>query len=200
MIRIIMTQIFKKTTLIIAAILLALTAAYFVYLKASDSTMDNGLGRHKTGALTALQFPKEDIFAPETPFTDKNGANHTITEFKGKVVIVNMWATWCPPCIREMPSLGRLRKLYAPKDLEILAISTDKKADISKAEKKLGDLTTGSLPFYSDATMNFASSVNVAGFPTTIIYDRQGKEIARLSGTAQWDSQDVKDLIDDVLK
>ncbi len=177
-----------------------LFAIYFIYNKASFSTSDNSLKRHKMGALAALQFPTAESFAPKTTFVDENGNSHSLNDYKGKVLVVNLWATWCPPCIREMPSLGRLANNYKNGDLKVIAISADKKADTAKAQEKLKELSGGVLEFYHDPDMGLPSELKVTGFPTTIIYDQNGKEVARLMSTTEWDSVDARSLLDDVIK
>ena len=152
------------------------------------------------GALAALQFPTAESFAPKTTFVDDNGNSHSLNDYKGKVLVVNLWATWCPPCIREMPSLGRLANNYKNGDLKVIAISADKKADTAKAQEKLKELSGGVLEFYHDPDMGLPSELKVTGFPTTIIYDQNGKEVARLMSTTEWDSVDARSLLDDVIK
>ena len=198
-----MTQLQKKLIFGFAgigAIVIALLAAYFVYNAASNSTKTGNLGRHKMGALTALEFPKQETIAPNTVFLDKDGKQRMLSEFKGSILVVNLWATWCPPCVREMPSLAKLSEFYKGQNLKIIAISVDKADDTNKAKTKLMELTKGKIDFYQDPEMKIPFAMSAAGFPTTIIYDENLKEIARLPGDADWDSPEAQSLFDDILK
>ena len=196
------SQVSKKFIFGLASlgvIIIALMAAVFVYNTASNSTKTGNLGRHKIGALTALEFPKQETIAPDISFLDKDGKTIKLSDFKGNIIVVNLWATWCPPCVREMPSLGKLANFYKDKKLKVVAISIDKPEKTDAAIKKLAELSGNSLNFYHDPEMKTPFSLGAAGFPTTIIYDENLREIARLPGATEWDEAEAQDLFDELL-
>jgi len=119
--------------------------------------------------------------------------------FKGQVVVVNLWATWCAPCVKEMPTLARLQQEYAGKPVKVLAISLDKGADdIAKAKSFIADKPP--LGFYhGQYSLAFSIDPPAEGLPTTILYDREGRERARLAGGADWSTPQAKAVLDRLL-
>jgi thiol-disulfide isomerase/thioredoxin len=134
--------------------------------------------------------------APATPFTDAFGKPHTLAEFKGKVVVVNLWATWCAPCVKEMPTLGKLAAASAGQPVVVAPLSVDRVEDRANAEGFIGRFPP--LAFYSEPTyaLTFAIKPPVEGFPTTLIIDRQGLIRARVSGPADWSSPEARKVIE----
>jgi thiol-disulfide isomerase/thioredoxin len=150
------------------------------------------LAAFKTGAFKELDTD-QDLSIPTKPFMDTNGKPHTFAEYKGKVVVFNLWGSWCAPCIEEMPSLVKLQEAFPSGDVVILPIATEDKPD--KARTLFAKLTGGKLPFHYDTTFDVSMEAHSQSFPTTIIYGRDGKEAARLILPADWGSEQAKGLV-----
>jgi thiol-disulfide isomerase/thioredoxin len=138
------------------------------------------------GQFTPLSTP---LPAPEVNFVTASGDPMTLADFRGKMVLVNLWATWCAPCVAEMPSLERLQGKLGP-DLAILAISEDRSGNqvVAPFRAKLG---LSSLATYLDPKSSAAHAFGVDGLPTSILIDRDGRILGRLAGAAQWDSDEM---------
>ena len=136
---------------------------------------------------------------PTTPFVDGNGHPLHLSDLKGKLMVVNLWATWCGPCVTEMPSLAKLQAAYPGKIL-VVPISMDKTPDREKARAFMA--MHAPLPFYEDeqSAMEFALVPPAQGFPTTIIYDATGHERARVTDGADWSGPDAHAVFDALLK
>ena len=131
---------------------------------------------------------------PDVVFEDMGGKPKTLADFKGKPLLVNIWATWCGPCIAEMPTLERLAAQRAGK-LQVIAISQDMKGRPVVAEwwNKQGFKT---LTTYVDAKADLGFALGGGSLPTTILYDANGKEVWRMVGGAEWDAPAQLALID----
>jgi thiol-disulfide isomerase/thioredoxin len=151
------------------------------------------------GEMAKLHVETNGPLEPSTPFVDAQGKVMHLADLKAPVVVVNLWATWCPPCVREMPTLASLQAAY-PGRIIVAPISVDREELRERARAFIGDHPP--LPFYQDAklALPFAISPAAEGFPTTIIYGRDGRERARLSGPADWNSPDARAVIDALLK
>jgi thiol-disulfide isomerase/thioredoxin len=131
---------------------------------------------------------------PVIPFLDAAGKEKTLAEFKGRVVLVNFWATWCAPCIRELPSLDRLQADMGGEDFVVLAVNEDRQgADI--AGPFLDKHGWKHLTVNVDRQMALGRAFGVRGMPSTYLIDRKGEVVGSLTGPAEWDSQDAKVLI-----
>lgn len=135
---------------------------------------------------------------PARALRDAAGNETTLAAYRGQVVVLNLWATWCAPCMEEMPSLAVLQRNFAGR-IAVVPISVDSEGERDKAISELRRLSGGSLPFLQDMTRGVLFDVQAAGMPVTIIYNRQGQEIARLAGGANWGSEDASRLIEAVL-
>lgn len=171
-----------------------------IYSRASLSINANPLQRYKTGTLGALEILEKPPSIAPAQFLDKDNNPIALADVKAKIKIVNIWATWCPPCIHEMPSLGNLQERYGARGVKIVAISIDKDNGQDKARQKLKELVGGKLDFYGDPRMNLPFPLLVKGFPTSIIYDENNNEIARVSSTVDWNAPEVTDFMEAVLK
>ena len=136
--------------------------------------------------------------APATPILDASGKTITLKAIEGPVTVVNLWATWCPPCVKEMPTLAALQTAYGDR-IKVAAISVDKVDDADRARAFIA--LHAPLAFYQDPKSAFAFALDpeAEGYPTTLIYDRQGRERARLSGGADWNGPDARAVIDALL-
>jgi len=137
---------------------------------------------------------KAPVPAPEIAFKDGDGNPLSLAAWRGRVVLVNLWATWCAPCRREMPALDRLQAKLGGDDFEVVAISVDRKG-IAASSKFLDDAGAENLALYVDESFQVARDFRVPGLPVTILIDRQGREVGRLTGPAEWDSEDALSLI-----
>jgi thiol-disulfide isomerase/thioredoxin len=159
----------------------------------------SGLKGFKTGQLEQLEFMPEMVI-PASTFVDATGNPHTFAEFKGKVVVFNIWAEWCAPCVEEMPTLAGLQKAFAGKDVVVVPIAFGYPEARDSAKAKLKELIGDQLPFYYDDKFNVNADAKSGAFPSTIIYDKEGKEKARLIYPAKWDAPDAVGLVQAVLE
>ncbi len=132
--------------------------------------------------------------APETEFHTIEGDRVTLAAFKGKTVLVNFWATWCMPCIREMPSLDRLQAAFDRKSFEILAVSVDR-GGAEIVIPFLKKLKIKTLTPYLDRRMALARAFAIPGMPTSYLIDAEGRVVGSLPGIAEWDSPEAKALV-----
>jgi thiol-disulfide isomerase/thioredoxin len=144
--------------------------------------------------MAAFVFRKEPEALPEIKFQDAEGKERTLADWRGKVVLLNLWATWCLPCRKEMPSLDRLQAALGSDKFEVLALSVDRKG-LDASRKFLSETKVERLALYVDSTARATSDLRVVGLPATLLLDAQGREIGRLLGPAEWDSEDAKRLI-----
>jgi len=126
--------------------------------------------------------------APTTPYTAADGAPATLADHKGKVVVLNFWATWCAPCVRELPSLDRLAGKLPKDRFAVLALSTDR-AGRDRAAPFLKKLKAEHLGPALDSKSALARSLGLRGLPTTYVLDKTGRVIGKLEGVAEWDSE-----------
>ena len=117
----------------------------------------------------------------------------------GRVVLLNVWATWCAPCREEMPSLDRLQKELGSDTFEVVALAVDR-GGADAAGKFLKGINVENLKVYADPTTKSGNALRVLGMPTTILINADGKEAGRIAGPAEWDSDAAKRLIADVKK
>ena len=180
----------------------ALGVAAVVYIIGQASTnpdASRGMRAFAKGEMAALQTPKDPRPAPVTTIYDPDGQPVRLGDYRGEVVVLNLWATWCPPCVAEMPTLAALAKHYEGQPVRVLAVSIDRPTEIDKARTFIGQHAP--LAFYSDPNMKLAFDLvpPAPGMPTTVIYGADGIERARLSGGADWGGEDAKAVVDHVL-
>ncbi len=147
-----------------------------------------------TGAMTAFVVKPERKPAPAVSFMPETGEALTLAAWKGRVVLVNLWATWCAPCRKEMPALAALESEMGGPDFEVVAISVDRKgAEVSG--RFLKEVGATALRLYVDPSTEALGLFQAVGLPASILIDRQGREIGRLLGPAEWNSPEAKALI-----
>ena len=138
------------------------------------------------------------VSAPGFLLRTLDGQNHTLEQHRGKVVMINFWATWCPPCVREMPAMQRLYQEFRAKGFEIVAISLDQgnPDDVRDFVQKLS-LT---YPVVLDAEQKTKGLYRVRALPTTFLVDRKGRVVAWGMGAREWDGEAAKALIGHLLE
>jgi thiol-disulfide isomerase/thioredoxin len=146
-----------------------------------------------TGNLAAFVVKPERKPVAELFFLDGAGKTRSIKEWRDRVVLVNLWATWCAPCRKEMPELAGLERRYGSKDFEVVAISLDRES--AKAATFLEETQARGLKLYVDPTSKSIELLSALGLPATVLIDRQGREIGRLLGPADWTSPEALRLI-----
>lgn len=186
-----------KVLIAAAAGLVAVLALAGLAFKLSAS---DDLSKYATGTLSKMVVLETPAAMPATDFNDASGKPMTAADFKGKVVVMNMWATWCAPCKVEMPTLARLQAHYEGKPLLVAAMSVDRDSALDEAKAFIAQNAPLTLFHDTNYDLAFAFSPRVEGFPTTIIIDAQGREVARVAGEADWDAPEVKALLDRLLR
>jgi len=146
-----------------------------------------------------LEHPGDGTAAPAYAFVDGAGNKLTAADFKGKIVVMNLWATWCAPCKLEMPTLAKLAQAYAGKPVAVVAVSIDKPEALAQAKAFIA--ANAPLGFYNDpdAKLPWALKPAATGMPTTIILGKDGLERGRISGEADWSGAGAKAVIDKAL-
>ena len=167
--------------------------------KPAEAPAGPGTNPQSQGQMAAFVFRKAPEDLPEVKFLDAAGKERTLADWRGKVVLLNLWATWCLPCRKEMPSLDRLQKELGSDKFEVVAVSVDRKG-LEASRKFLDETKVERLALYVDATARLSSELRAVGLPATLLVDTQGREIGRLLGPAEWDSEDAKRLIRSVLQ
>ena len=147
-----------------------------------------------SGQMKNFKISNRVMPTPRIPFHDANGNKKVLADFEGKVLLINFWATWCAPCIREIPSIARLHAKKDGQNFKVLPISTDSKG--AKAPLNfLKKIKQTNLPIYVDTKMMLARAMGVNVLPTTILVDRRSNIIGRIDGAAEWDSAEALALI-----
>ncbi|WP_296422589.1 TlpA disulfide reductase family protein [Yoonia sp.] len=141
----------------------------------------------RTGDMRKLNLHSTPIASSDIPFTGEDGREMTLADYRGQYVVVNFWATWCAPCRKEMPHLSALQTALGGDDLQVVTIATGRNPRPAM-ERFLAEINVDNLPLHTDARQSLARSLGVLGLPVTIILDREGHEIGRLQGDADWSS------------
>lgn len=165
----------------------------------APETVNSGISRDlATGSLAAFLVRPERKEIAELKFQDGDGKALTLAAWKGRVVLINLWATWCAPCRKEMPALAALQAKLGSKDFEVVAISVDRKG-VEASSAFLKDTGAQGLKLYVEPSAAILNSLQAVGLPATVLADRQGREIGRLLGPAEWDSPEAVKLIEAAL-
>ena len=188
----------KRVLLTATAIAAALVIAAVLY----RTGIETPAGAAHAAAIPAVQMPPPEPSEfpfdlldppralPELRFVDGEGRPLTLADFRGKVILLNIWATWCIPCLREMPTLDRLQaKLGGPR-FEVVVLSIDI-GGVGVVKKFYRALRLEALGIYVDKTTRARTALGITGIPTTLLIDRQGREIGRFAGPAEWDSKEA---------
>lgn len=186
-------------TRLIKIMLIGLIVGLAYVMLQSCSKPKTGLEQYGKASLSKLTVLSPPPARPAAVFLTPMGEEITLAQLqngpaKGKVILVNLWATWCPPCIAEMPSLNELQAQYGDDGFEVITINFDR--DATLGETFLREKGLSNLPFYHNPNFALAREYAVAGFPLTVIYSENGAERARLLGEADWTSPEAERLIE----
>lgn len=186
----------------VAAILAAagLAGLLYVLFSASSKPAAFGFARYANGAMQNLTVLEAPPPRPGITLYDGEGAPTSLAALGEGPMVVNVWATWCPPCLQEMPTIAALSKAYKDKGLTVVAVSVDGPEKAAQARDLLQELSGGELPFLIEPSRELGFALRTQGMPITVLYDAQGQEVARLLGGADWASPAASRLMDALLE
>jgi thiol-disulfide isomerase/thioredoxin len=154
------------------------------------------------GEVAAVNIAKSPLSVPDLAFQDATGKALTLADWRGRTVLLNLWATWCVPCRKEMPSLDALQAKLGGANFEVVTVNIDTR-DVEKPKTWLKEVGVHKLAYYADPaakTFQDLKSVGRAfGMPTTILISPEGCEIGTIAGPAEWASDDAMKLIEAAL-
>ena len=150
------------------------------------------------GEVAAVNVAKSPLKVPNLAFEDGAGKKLTLADFKGKTVLLNLWATWCVPCRKEMPTLDALEQKLGSPDFQVVAVNIDTR-DAEKPKAFLKEIGVKGLAYYADPSAKSFQDLKAIGrafgMPTTLLVDRSGCEIGTIAGPAEWASDDAVKMI-----
>ncbi len=147
-----------------------------------------------TGSMQNFTAHPDPKPIAEASFTDRQGNRLTLADFRGRVILLNLWATWCGPCRTEMPGLDRLQAEFGGDDFQVLALAVDR-GGMDKVLDFFAEIGLKHLTPYLDKSIKSLRTLRAFGLPTTVLIDRDGSEVGRLIGPAEWDSGEAKALL-----
>lgn len=169
----------RRTVVVLVAVAIAMMTLYQVVRRMSP-------GSAEAAPTMTLQTVPRGL--PDITFLDESGRRDSLQRHRAKVVLLNIWATWCPPCRKEMPSLDRLQAQLGGSDFEVIALSIDKGETSAEAVRSFyASLGLTHLRIYRDPEGQAGFDLGAVGVPATLLLDRDGREIGRMSGAAAWD-------------
>ncbi len=175
------------------AVVAAVVVVVFVVSGSDDESSTAGrpptVGQMQNFLIASARLP-----GPTQTWGTGSGGTVSLADFRGKVVLVNFWASWCAPCLRELPSVNALQQEMGSDQFEVVAINIDKEGK-RIAEPFAKRLDLDSLELYLDPRGRISRGVGVQVMPTTVLYDRNGLEIGRMEGPAEWDQKDAMRLM-----
>lgn len=184
----------QRTIVFLAAGTLALAAIAIVgmiYFGGSTPTSaPDGGGQAETASSRSFVMHEEPRPLPELRFEGGDGQQLTLADFRGRTVLLNIWATWCVPCREEMPTLDALEAELGGPAFEVVPLSVDR-AGPEVVRKFYAEIGIQHLGLYIDASMRASFDLQAPGLPTTLLIDSDGQELGRLVGPAEWDTSEM---------
>lgn len=148
----------------------------------------------RTGDMRKLVIHDSPRAVEAIAFTAEDGTDLTLDAFRGQIVVLNFWATWCPPCRKEMPMLDALNRDMGGDDLRVVTVATGRNSPAAM-RRFFDEADIETLPLHNDPTMALARGMAVLGLPVTVILDRDGREIARMQGEADWNGPSARAVL-----
>jgi len=148
----------------------------------------------RDGDMKKLVFHAEPQAASDTAFSDAEGGEHRLSDWQGKHVVLNCWATWCAPCRKEMPMLDALQAEFGGDSFEVVTIAAGRNS-VQGIRRFFEEVGVTNLPILLDPKQELSREMGVFGLPITVILNPEGQEIARLRGEADWESDSAKAIV-----
>lgn len=168
----------------------ALVFGIYLSIQGGKSARDVERQLTRAGKVVSYKSYSPPRALPQVKFENAQGKPLTLAGFRGKMVLLNLWATWCSPCREEMPSLDRLQAKLGGPDFEVVALSIDH-GGIPAVKKFFDEVGIRKLALYVDPSGQASSTLGAIGVPTTLLVDRAGRELWRVAGPVQWDKPGV---------
>jgi len=187
----------NRNSLIYVALLAFIAGGIGIYLSGPRKEVAESRSGYRdlaVGPMAAFLVKADRPTVPDLAFKDSSGTDVKLSKWQGRVVLLNLWATWCAPCRKEMPTLNDAQKQLGSKDFEVVALSVDRKG-LEASSAFLKETGADSLRLYVDATTQSLEDLQAFGLPVTLLIDRKGREIGRLLGPAEWNSTEAIALI-----
>lgn len=174
----------------------AFAAAVFLTIAAADA---RAADVKPTGTVEKFAVAPAPKPAGDFTWRGPDGKDVTLKSYTGKTVVMNFWATWCAPCIVELPSLQRLQEKLGAAPIVVIALNIDRGSDgADKARAMLKRLKLDGLAFHHDSQSQAYRTLGIQVMPTTVVFDAQGREAGRLAGPAEWDAPEAVKLLRDL--
>jgi thiol-disulfide isomerase/thioredoxin len=173
----------RRVTVLAAAIAVIAAAAILLYRP------HGGVHESVTAAPPSLAMLKSETphAVPDVTFSNAAGEHHDLSSYKGRYVLLNLWATWCAPCVKELPALAKLQSAVAPGKLTVLTVNVGQGSAADTATF-MKSHNASALPVNLDADSSFIRAFGAFGLPLSVLIDPQGREVARAVGPADWDA------------
>ena len=190
----------NRNSLIYVVLLAFIAGGIGIYLsgdvprKVAEVNSGGGFKAFAVGPMAAFLVKADRPVVPDLGFKDSAGSEVKLSKWQGRVVLLNLWATWCAPCRKEMPTLNDVQKQLGSKDFEVVALSVDSKG-LEASAAFLKETGADSLGLYIDETATSLNALQALGLPVTLLMDRKGREIGRLLGPAEWNSGEAIALL-----
>lgn len=185
----------NRNSLVYVVLLAFIAGGIGIYLsgdvpRKAEVNSGGGFKAFAVGHMAAFLVKADRPAVPDLAFKDSAGSAVTLSKWRGRVVLLNLWATWCAPCRKEMPTLNEVQKQLGSKDFEVVALSVDRKG-LEASAAFLKETGADSLGLYIDETTTSLNALQALGLPVTLLIDRKGREIGRLLGPAEWNSAEA---------
>ena len=179
---------------ILAMLVLGVAGLLYVVFSGMDKGETGSLDSYARGEMSGFITVADAPAQPALTYADDQGVEVSLADYRGKVVLLNLWATWCGPCVEEMPALNRLQQEFGGEQFDVVTISFDRTYEpiVEFFERESID----SLPTLRDASFTLNTLVGARGLPMSILYDGYGREIGRVPVPADWDSAEAHTLIE----
>ena len=152
----------------------------------------------RDGDMKKLNFHPAPRPTSEKTFVTPDGSDVSLADYRGKVVLLNFWATWCAPCRKEMPMLEEIARDFGGEDFAVVTLATGRNAPPAIAAF-FEEIGVESLPQYRDPQQEIAREMAVLGLPVSVLIDREGREIARMTGDADWSGASARAILTEVI-